>query len=114
MVDSGPTISIPHWEKGQGLGMEIRSCTGDFRMGASRWQQSHFFGMIGSVGFHGRLIVPLSVSPVCQSFAAWMVSTYSLMYFSQHIMALFGRQTFQILIAQGSFEQLTIDKGKSG
>ena len=73
-----------------------------------------FFGIIGSVSFHGRPIVPLSVSPMCQSSAAWMVSTYSLMQFGQHIMALFGRQAFQIRTNQGSFEQLPIDQGKSG
>ena len=50
---------------------------------------------------------------MCQSSATWVISTYSLMKFSQHIMALFGRQAFQIRTTQGTFEQLSIDKGKS-
>ena len=32
-VSSGLTISIPHYAMGQGLEIEIRSYTGDFRKG---------------------------------------------------------------------------------
>ena len=36
-------------------------------------------GIIGSIGFHGRPIVPLSMGSMGQSFAARVISAYSFM-----------------------------------
>lgn len=38
----GPTMSIPHWKKGHGLSMLMRSVWGTRRMGACNWQTGHF------------------------------------------------------------------------
>ena len=78
-VGSGPTISIPHYVKGQELEIEIRSCIGDFRMGLAAITLS---GIIGSISFHGQPIVPFSMGPMGQSSAARVIFAYSFMQLS--------------------------------
>ena len=63
-MGSGPTILIPHWENGQGLKIEIRSYTGDFRTESKSLAAITLSSIIGGIDSHGWPIVPLSMGLV--------------------------------------------------
>ena len=78
-VGSGPTISIPHCAKGQGLEIEIKFCTGRFQDGGKSLVAITLSGIIGSISFHGQPIVSLSMGSMGQCSAARVISAYSFM-----------------------------------
>ena len=45
---------------------------------------------------HGRLIVTLGMSSMCQRPAAWMISAYPIVEFYQYVLSLLLSKTFKI------------------
>ena len=61
---------------------------------------------------HGRLIVALGMSSMCQHPAAWMISAYVIVEFFQYVLSLLLSEAFKIGLAQGPFKQLTVNEGE--
>ena len=81
-VGSGLIISIPHCAKGQGLEIEIKSCTGRFQDGSKSLAAITLSGIIGNISFHGLPRVPLSMGSMGQCSDARVISAYSFMQLS--------------------------------
>ena len=71
-----------------------------------------FLDIGGGIHPHGRLIVALGMSSMCQHPAAWMISAYVIVEFFQYVLSLLLSEAFKIRLARGPFIQLTVNEGE--